>query len=243
MIRAARRAAAAATPASPCCTATSPRTARHQAGRRVPAPAPAPRAARWSSTRSRTCTPASTTRTSTSTPTRCWCCAAAARRATRACPRSPTCRCRRSCSSRASATWCAICDGRMSGTAYGTVVLHVTPEAAAGGPLALVRTGDVIVLDVPAPPARRRRPAPTSCAARAPDRPRPSALRRARAAAGSGSTSTHVHAGRHRRRPRLPARLERRGRQPRVALTRRQPRTLAPARRHIRRECRDFPVA
>src|SRR3712207_977816 len=43
-----------------------------------------------------------------------------------------------------------ICDGRMSGTAYGTVVLHVAPEAAAGGPLALVRTGDMIVLDVPA---------------------------------------------------------------------------------------------
>ena len=43
-----------------------------------------------------------------------------------------------------------VCDGRMSGTAYGTVVLHVAPEAAAGGPLALVRTGDVIVLDVEA---------------------------------------------------------------------------------------------
>jgi dihydroxy-acid dehydratase len=43
-----------------------------------------------------------------------------------------------------------ICDGRMSGTAYGTVVLHVAPEAAAGGPLALVETGDPIVLDVPA---------------------------------------------------------------------------------------------
>jgi dihydroxy-acid dehydratase len=42
-----------------------------------------------------------------------------------------------------------ICDGRMSGTAYGTVVLHVAPEAAAGGPLALVRTGDWITLDVP----------------------------------------------------------------------------------------------
>ena len=42
-----------------------------------------------------------------------------------------------------------ICDGRMSGTAYGTVVLHVTPEAAAGGPLGLVETGDYIVLDVP----------------------------------------------------------------------------------------------
>ncbi|MGY1832051.1 IlvD/Edd family dehydratase [Geodermatophilus sp. SYSU D01180] len=43
-----------------------------------------------------------------------------------------------------------VCDGRMSGTAYGTVVLHVAPEAAAGGPLALVRTGDVISLDVEA---------------------------------------------------------------------------------------------
>ena len=41
-----------------------------------------------------------------------------------------------------------ICDGRMSGTAYGTVVLHVAPEAAAGGPLGLVETGDYIVLDV-----------------------------------------------------------------------------------------------
>ena len=43
-----------------------------------------------------------------------------------------------------------ISDARMSGTAYGTVVLHVAPEAAAGGPLALVRDGDPIVLDVPA---------------------------------------------------------------------------------------------
>jgi dihydroxy-acid dehydratase len=41
-----------------------------------------------------------------------------------------------------------ISDARMSGTAYGTVVLHVAPEAAAGGPLALVRTGDMITLDV-----------------------------------------------------------------------------------------------
>lgn len=41
-----------------------------------------------------------------------------------------------------------ISDGRMSGTAYGTVVLHVAPEAAIGGPLALVRTGDFITLDV-----------------------------------------------------------------------------------------------
>jgi dihydroxy-acid dehydratase len=42
-----------------------------------------------------------------------------------------------------------ISDARMSGTAYGTVVLHATPEAAAGGPLALVKNGDLITLDVP----------------------------------------------------------------------------------------------
>ena len=42
-----------------------------------------------------------------------------------------------------------VSDARMSGTAYGTVVLHVSPEAAAGGPLALVHNGDMIALDVP----------------------------------------------------------------------------------------------
>jgi dihydroxy-acid dehydratase len=42
-----------------------------------------------------------------------------------------------------------ISDARMSGTAYGTVVLHTAPEAAAGGPLAAVRSGDFIELDVP----------------------------------------------------------------------------------------------
>ena len=67
-----------------------------------------------------------------------------------------------------------VCDGRMSGTAYGTVVLHVAPEAAAGGPLALVRDGDIIVLDVPgrrleldvpAEELARREPAPAAVAA------------------------------------------------------------------------------
>ena len=43
-----------------------------------------------------------------------------------------------------------ISDARMSGTAYGTVVLHTSPEAAAGGPLAVVKTGDMIELDVDA---------------------------------------------------------------------------------------------
>ena len=43
-----------------------------------------------------------------------------------------------------------ISDARMSGTSYGTCVLHVAPESHAGGPLALVRTGDLVTLDVPA---------------------------------------------------------------------------------------------
>jgi len=71
-----------------------------------------------------------------------------------------------------------ISDARMSGTAFGTIVLHVTPEAAAGGPLALVRTGDMIALSAsrgtidllvdPAELARRRAalPPPPADAAR-----------------------------------------------------------------------------
>ena len=43
-----------------------------------------------------------------------------------------------------------ISDARMSGTSYGTCVLHVAPESWIGGPLALVRTGDLVTLDVPA---------------------------------------------------------------------------------------------
>jgi dihydroxy-acid dehydratase len=42
-----------------------------------------------------------------------------------------------------------ISDGRMSGTGYGTVVLHVSPESAIGGPLAFVQNGDMIELNVP----------------------------------------------------------------------------------------------
>jgi dihydroxy-acid dehydratase len=66
-----------------------------------------------------------------------------------------------------------VCDGRMSGTAYGSVVLHVTPEAAAGGPLGLVHDGDEVVLDVEArrlhldvsdDELRRRSPSPAATA-------------------------------------------------------------------------------
>jgi dihydroxy-acid dehydratase len=74
-----------------------------------------------------------------------------------------------------------ISDARMSGTAFGTIVLHIAPEAAIGGPLGLVRDGDEIALDVPnrrielmvdaAELARRRSaPAATTGAAAAPER-------------------------------------------------------------------------
>ena len=99
-----------------------------------------------------------------------------------------------------------ISDARMSGTAYGTVVLHVCPEAAAGGTLALVENGDMIELDVE---ARRlhlevdedelaRRRERLAAAGAGDDLGLPEALRRHRAAGLRG------------RRPRLPARLPRR---------------------------------
>lgn len=65
-----------------------------------------------------------------------------------------------------------ISDARMSGTAFGTIVLHVTPEAAAGGPLSLLETGDRVTLDVPARTLNVELDADT-LAARAANRPAP----------------------------------------------------------------------
>src|SRR5436305_8137290 len=65
-----------------------------------------------------------------------------------------------------------ISDARMSGTAFGTIVLHVAPEAAAGGPLALVRDGDLIRLDVPACPSRASWSAPACARSKRPSRSR-----------------------------------------------------------------------
>ena len=100
-----------------------------------------------------------------------------------------------------------ISDARMSGTAYGTVVLHVAPESAAGGPLSLVRDGDMIVLDVPArrldldvPPEELRTAAPVRgrCSGATASRSRlATPLRRPRPAGRQGC------------RPRLPGRLQR----------------------------------
>ena len=65
-----------------------------------------------------------------------------------------------------------LCDARMSGTSYGACMLHCAPEAAIGGPLALVRTGDRISVDVPArthpPRSERRRTRPRRAAWSAP---------------------------------------------------------------------------
>ena len=85
-----------------------------------------------------------------------------------------------------------ISDARMSGTSYGACVLHVAPESFVGGPLALVRDGDVIELDVDGAPARRCAcPTRSSPAAapqwKPPQLPLPARLRRAlRAARDAG---------------------------------------------------------
>ena len=110
-----------------------------------------------------------------------------------------------------------ICDGRMSGTAYGTVVLHVSPEAAAGGPLGLVRNGDVISLDVDRAADRRRGArgralAPTSGSGDG------DLLRQTRAWVGA-PLRRPCPASASRRRPRLPRRIEWLERQQGVALT------------------------
>jgi len=60
------------------------------------------------------------------------------------CFRFPTSYCGAACG-----TWYEISDARMSGTSYGTCVLHVSPESYVGGPLALVKDGDAITLDIP----------------------------------------------------------------------------------------------
>ena len=97
-----------------------------------------------------------------------------ARSAARGCRSGASCRSRRSCSRPGVRDMVRISDARMSGTAFGTVVVHVSPESAVGGPLAAVRDGDLIELDVPnrrlgvARRARRDRPAAGGTAAQTP---------------------------------------------------------------------------
>ncbi len=107
-----------------------------------------------------------------------------------------------------------ISDARMSGTAYGTVVLHVSPEAAAGGPLALVRNGDFIELDVPA----RRLHLDVSDAELA-DAPRRVAARAATGARLVQAVRGSRAAGASRRGSGCAGGQERRARHPRFTLT------------------------
>ena len=79
-----------------------------------------------------------------------------------------------------------ISDARMCGTSYGTCVLHVAPEAAIGGPLALVRDGDLIEIDVEARRSTCTSSRPSSSGAA----PRSAATRAAASAATASSTSS-----------------------------------------------------
>ena len=110
-----------------------------------------------------------------------------------------------------------ISDARMSGTAYGTVVLHVAPESAAGGPLSLVRDGDMIVLDVPGRRLDLDVP-PEELRAAAAVRGRRGRLHQA-AARVAAPLRRPRPAGRQGGRPRLPGRLQRRRGHPRLTLT------------------------
>ena len=125
-------------------------------------------ARRWCSTTTTTWRRASTTRRSTSTTDQR--ARAAERRPAgraRACPNGASCRSRRSCCKQGVRDMVRISDARMSGTSYGACVLHVAPESFVGGPLALVRDGDLIELDVA---ARTHRPAGRRRGAGAPPR-------------------------------------------------------------------------
>ena len=87
-----------------------------------------------------------------------------------------------------------VTDARMSGTSFGTVLLHVAPEAAVGGPLGLVRDGDLISVDVPGrharPGGRRRR------AGRAAGRAQPAAAPAPAGLARPVRAARHAGAGR-----------------------------------------------
>ena len=100
-----------------------------------------------------------------------------------------------------------VSDARMSGTSYGTCVLHVAPESAVGGPLALVRNGDEIELDVPAPAPR---PPRVGRGARAPARRVDPAAARLHARVREALPRPRAP-GAGRRRLRLPARRPRSG--------------------------------
>ena len=168
------------------------------------------RAGRWCSPRWRISPPASTIPSSTSTPTISSSCKTPARIPPAAMPEAGYLPIPKKLAVQGVKDMVRISDARMSGTAFGTIVLHVTPDAASGGPLGLVRNGDRIRLSV-----KQRRIALLVDDAEL--------KRRARAGAGAGGTSRArlcpaLRAGNPRRRRGLRFRL------PQAALRRALPR-------------------
>ena len=142
------------------------------------------RRARRSSSRTSTISPrGSTTRRSSATRRASWCSATPGRSGRPACPNGGTSRSRQSSCKEGVSDLLRISDARMSGTSYGAIVLHVSPESAVGGPLALVARRR------PDPPRRgRAAPRPRRRAGRA--RRAPSALAAAAAARTSAGTDS-----------------------------------------------------
>ena len=185
----------------------------HQAVGRHAQTTQASRAARWCSRPSKTARRASTTRISTSTRTASWCSRAAARRVIPGMAEVGNMPLPPKILRKGITDMVRISDARMSGTAYGTVVLHVAPEAAAGGPLALVqdrrhhRARRAGAQAAPRRERRRAREAPRGLeGARGAQARLLQAVRRARAA------------GRQGRGPRLPGRRQRHHRHARQSL-------------------------
>ena len=81
-------------------------------------------------------------------PTMCWCCATPGPKGAPGMPEAGYLPIPKKLARTGVKDMVRISDARMSGTAFGTIVLHITPESAVGGPLALVRNGDMIRLDV-----------------------------------------------------------------------------------------------
>ncbi len=120
---------------------------RHQTFRRLRRAPQPPRPRRRLHRRRRPARPHRRPGPWTSASTTCSCCRTAVLSAVPACPKSATCPSPRSSCSSGVRDMVRISDARMSGTAFGAIVLHVSPESAVGGPLALVRDGDEIELD------------------------------------------------------------------------------------------------
>ena len=131
-----------------CCTAISRRAAPSSSIRRQAQHCCSIPAAPWCSKSVEDMTRGSTIPISTSTPTTCWCCAMPARKGAPGMPEAGYLPIPKKLARGGVKDMVRISDARMSGTAFGTIVLHITPKSAVGGPLALVRNGDMIRLDV-----------------------------------------------------------------------------------------------